>query len=133
LGDQQGIVHALGALGHVEREAGKYARCAAYYGESLALRHARDDRFAIAQGLEDLAGLAGRRRQWERALRLLGAAEGVALALGRSLPVALANEYQRTVDGARDALGEAAFAAAWAAGQALSLEQAINYALEEAS
>jgi hypothetical protein len=74
----------------------------------------------------------GRQRQWEHAVRLLGAAEGVAQALGRSLPVAVPGDYQRTVDGARAALGEAAFAAAWAAGHVLTLEEAVAYALEEA-
>jgi predicted ATPase/DNA-binding SARP family transcriptional activator len=129
LSNQQGIVHTLGALGHVEREAGEYARCAGCYRESMLLRQSCGDRFAIAQGLEDFAGLAGRLRQWERAVRLLGAAEGVARTLGRSLPVALREEYQRTVDGARSTLGEATFAAAWAAGRALTLEDAIAFAL----
>jgi hypothetical protein len=60
----------------------------------------------------------------------LGAAEGVARALRRRLPVAVPGDYQRTVDGARAALGEAAFAAAWAAGRAMSLQAAVAYALE---
>jgi hypothetical protein len=86
----------------------------------------------MAQALEDFAGLAGRQKQWERAVRLLGAAEAVVQTFGRSLPVAVPEEYQRTVDGARAALGEAAFAAAWEAGRALSLEEAIRCALGEA-
>jgi hypothetical protein len=36
------------------------------------------------------------------------------------------------MDDARAALGEAALAAAWAAGRAMPLEEAIRYALEEA-
>jgi hypothetical protein len=131
LGDQKGIALSLVELGHLAREAGEYARCAAYCRESMVLRHSREDRFGIAQALEEFAGLAGRQRQWERAVRLLGAAQSVAQALGRSLPVAVREEYQRTVDGARSALGEAAFAAAWAKGQALTLEQAVCVALEE--
>jgi predicted ATPase/DNA-binding SARP family transcriptional activator/uncharacterized protein HemY len=131
LGSYRDIAHALGALGHLERETGEYARCAGHYRESLALGQSRDDRGAIARALEEFAGLAGRQRRWERAVRLLAAAEGVAQTLGRSLPVAVPEEYQRTLDGARAALGEAAFAAAWAAGQAMSLAAAIRYALEE--
>jgi tetratricopeptide (TPR) repeat protein len=132
LGSHRDIVFSLGALGHLAREAGDYPGCAAYYRESLRLRQSRDDRWAIAQALEDFAGLAERQRQWERAVRLLGAAQGVAQILGQSLPVAVARpeEYQRTVDGARAALGEAAFAAAWAAGQEMTLEEAIRYALD---
>jgi hypothetical protein len=62
----------------------------------------------------------------------LGAAEGVARALRRRLPVAVPGDYQRTVNSARAALGEAAFAAACAAGRALTLEEAVAYALEAA-
>jgi hypothetical protein len=35
------------------------------------------------------------------------------------------------VDGAREALGEERFAAAWEVGRALSLEDAVAFALEE--
>jgi hypothetical protein len=48
-----------------------------------------------------------------------------------ALPVASAEEFERTVSDARGALGEEAFAAAWAEGRAMSLEQAIAFALEE--
>jgi hypothetical protein len=86
---------------------------------------------AMAQSLEDFGVLAGRQQQWERAARLLGAAEAVCADLGTALPVAIAEEYGRTVRGARSALGEEAFAAAWAEGRAMSLDDAIRYALDE--
>jgi tetratricopeptide (TPR) repeat protein len=130
IGDRYGIAWSLGGVGHVAREAQEFARCAALYRESMVLRRTLEDRSSIAQGLEDFAGLAGRQQQWERAVRLLGAAEGIAEPLGRSLPVSWRAEYQRIVDGAREALGEEAFAAAWAAGQALSLEGAVAYAMD---
>ena len=49
---------------------------------------------------------------------------------GARPPVAVAAEYERTVAASRAALGEARFAAVWAEGRALSLEQAIDYVLE---
>jgi hypothetical protein len=42
----------------------------------------------------------------------------------------MAAEYERTVAEGRTALGEAAFAAAWTEGRAMSLEEAIACALE---
>jgi hypothetical protein len=45
--------------------------------------------------------------------------------------VALVPEYERTVAEAHAALGEAAFAAAWAEGRAMSLDAALDYALGE--
>jgi hypothetical protein len=48
-----------------------------------------------------------------------------------SLGGALVDEYERTVAETRAALGDAAFAAAWAEGRAMSLEQAVEYGLGE--
>ncbi len=39
--------------------------------------------------------------------------------------------YERSLTLARKAVGEIAFAAAWAEGRAMTLEQAIEYALSE--
>jgi hypothetical protein len=70
-------------------------------------------------------------RRSERAIRLLGAGEAFCETLGARPPVAIREEYERTVSEARAALGEAAFAAAWAEGRAMSLDQAVEYALSE--
>jgi hypothetical protein len=86
---------------------------------------------ALAQSLEDLAALARRERQPERAIRLLGAEQAFCETLNAQPPVAVAAEYQRTTTEGRAALGEAAFAAVWADGRAMSLVQAIDDALEE--
>jgi predicted ATPase/DNA-binding SARP family transcriptional activator len=129
LGDSGHLVHALGAMGHLERDEGEYARARAFYGESLVLRRDLGHQFAVAQSLEDFAVLAGQQRQVERAIRLLGAAEAFCETLDARPPVAVVSDYRRTVADARTALGEPAFAAAWAEGRALSLDQAIEYAL----
>jgi non-specific serine/threonine protein kinase len=131
LGHHRGIAHALGGLGRLAREAGEFTRCAAHYRESMLLRQSDNEPAGILQSLEDFAGLAVRQGQWERAARLLGAAECVAQTLGGRNPVVSAKEYQRAVDGVRSALGEAGFAAAWAAGGAMTLQDAIRFALEE--
>ena len=53
--------------------------------------------------------------------------------MGASPPLFNPAEYNRTVAAARSALGEEAFAAAWAEGRALSLQQAVDFALEAAA
>ena len=68
-------------------------------------------------------------RRSERAIRLLGAGEAFCETIGAHPPVAVAQEYERTVAEGRAALGDAAFAAAWAEGRAMSLELAVEYAL----
>jgi predicted ATPase len=130
LEDTHSLMHSLAAIGHVARQQGDYGRARDLYQESLVLRQEMRDTHAIAQSLEDFAVLAGKQQQWERAARLLGAAEAVCVDLGRALPVANPAEYWRTVSDARRALGEEAFAAAWAEGRAMTSEGAITLALE---
>jgi hypothetical protein len=62
---------------------------------------------------------------------LLGAATTVRETLGAPLPASERAEYEQAVAPTRAALGEAAWAAAFAEGQALTLEQAIAEALSE--
>jgi hypothetical protein len=71
-------------------------------------------------------------QQPERAARLLGAAEAFCETLGAHPPVAMAAEYEYAVAAGRAALGEAAFAAVWAEGRAMPLNQVIAEALQEA-
>jgi hypothetical protein len=129
-GDAERLSHALGAMGHLERDEGHYARARLLYKESLVLRRELGDRWALAQSLEDFAVLDGREQNAARAIRLLGAGEAFCETLDARPPVADRTDYERTVVEGRAALGEAAFAAAWAEGRAMSLGQAVEYALQ---
>jgi hypothetical protein len=75
--------------------------------EALLLSRDIGTRELMAAGLESVAWVAAACGQARRAARLCGAAEAM-----------------------RAALGEEAFAAAWAAGRALPLDEAIALALE---
>ena len=66
-----------------------------------------------------------------RATRLCGTAEVVLEATGAKLGHPDQAEYEQTIAMARGTLSEALFAAAWAEGRAMSVEQAITYALED--
>jgi tetratricopeptide (TPR) repeat protein len=124
------MVEFLGVMGQMEREAGEYARSAVCYRECMAYRQLVDIPFIVPGGLKDFANLAGLQGHWERAVRLLSAAREAVQPSEGSIPDALPEEEQRIVDGARAALGEEGFAAAWAAGRSLSLEEAVVFALE---
>jgi hypothetical protein len=75
-----------------------------------------------------LAGAQGRER---RAALLSGAAERLFEILGASLPLVDRADHDHKMAAARAVLGEESFAAAWSEGKAMSLEQAVEYALEE--
>src|SRR5262249_10219971 len=120
LGSPNLLIHALGGMGHLERDVGDYARARSLYEGSLLLRRDVGHTSALAQSLEDLGVVAGRQGEAERAIRLLGAGEAVCETLGVRPPVADDTEYERTVAEGRAALGEAGFTAMWAEGRALS-------------
>ena len=66
----------------------------------------------------------------ERAARLSGAVASLQDVLGAFLEAPLQLEYDRELDAVRSALGPEAFAAASAEGRAMSMEQAIDDALQ---
>jgi hypothetical protein len=97
----------------------------------LALARPIEQKQNIAWCLVGLGGVAGAVGQAERAARLLSAAETLFDTIGLSLALGLdvRADYDRFVAAAHVQLDEATFAAAWAVGVAMSLEQAIADAL----
>jgi len=80
--------------------------------------------------LYGLAAVAVRRGAPELAARLLAAAS--ATQAGREpLAYGLRTPYQEILDAAKAALGDTAFAAAWAGGRALPPDQALALALDD--
>jgi tetratricopeptide (TPR) repeat protein len=120
----------LGDLGNVARRRGDLARATTLHKQALELKRALGARRQIAITLEDLASIAAAEGHGTRAACLLGAATTIRAAIGtpQATPERLAIE--QAVAGARAAQGEEAWAAALLAGMALSLDQAIAYALE---
>ena len=121
---------SLNRLGFMARDQGDYGAAWVLFEESLAIFRELGNKLGIAQNLEGLAAVAVAQAQSERAARLFGAAEGLREVIGAPLPSADRAEHDRSVAAVRTALGEEAFAAAWAEGRAISLEQAVEYALE---
>lgn len=69
----------------------------------------------------------------ERAARLFGAAEMLSETTSLRMDRIKRADYDRAVAASRAQLDDRTFAAAWAAGRAMSLEQTIAYALDMAS
>jgi non-specific serine/threonine protein kinase len=131
LGDGVGMAGALAHLGNLASARGDHDHAAQLYAEALALPGATGDRAVAALCLEGLAALAMAAGQAGRAARLHGAAasqrRGIFVLNVWDEPVA----RDRQVAVVRAALGEEAFAAAWAAGQGLGPEAALARALVE--
>jgi hypothetical protein len=113
--------------------------------ESLTLWQELGNFWGLAEAIEGVAHLSiahgqalmGRdfspsnlREAASRTARLLGAADQLRETISRPLQPHERLDYERSVQAARDALGGAGFAAAWAEGRALSPEQAVEEALK---
>jgi tetratricopeptide (TPR) repeat protein len=129
LGHKMNIAIALNNLGKIAREQGDTQAAGALHRESLRIRVELGDKGGYPWSLEAFARLAALMDP-ERAARLWGAAESLRESLGWPLSPNEHPEYDRALASAREALGEEAFAGAWAEGQALTLEEAIRCALE---
>ena len=130
LGDL-GIAWAFQGLGETALGSGAAALAQQQLGQALSLFHSLGDRMGIAWCLAGLGGAAALGEEPERAARLWGAAEALRQTIGcRPAPAARAT-YERLVAETRAQLGDAALDAAWATGQALSLDEALAEARSE--
>lgn len=122
----------LDNLGECLQTHGDNERAERLFREAIILEQEISYYHGIAWSLCGLGGVAGEQRKPERAARLLGAAQAWRKSVGEDLsawPYVL-NDYARWEDTARAQLDEEAFATAYAEGQAMTLEQAVKYALE---
>ena len=131
LGDKAAISNALQSLGRIALQLQDYARADALMKESLDLVYALGRKREIAYALSGLAHLAAAREEHERASRLWGADEALRVAIAVPLQANVQEEYDRSVAEARAHIGEEAFASAWEQGRAMTLEEAVHYALRE--
>ena len=131
LGDQLGRARTLHDLAFVAARRGDQALAGAHFAASLALFHQLHERRNAAKCLEGLAGVAVASGQDERAARLFGAAETLREVIGAPLPPSYRVSYDENVGSLRAHLAAAPVAATWAEGRAMSLEEAVAYALSE--
>ena len=92
------------------------------------------DKWSTASALEDLATMAGTQNNYLRAIRLYGAAEALREAIGMPLPPPehyARVKYVQNIESARVNLDEVTFTKTWAEGRAMTMEQAVAYALED--
>ena len=130
-GDQHyGLPWAYHSLGETALGQGRVDEAGRHLAQGLALSQTLGDQASLSWCLAGLGSAAALDEEPERAARLWGAAERLRQAIGcRSAPAARAT-YERALAVIRAQFDESTFAAAWAAGQALTLEQAIAEALD---
>src|SRR5262249_32266878 len=123
--------HTFHCLGHIARLEGDFAAAREHYRQSLLVFQETGSKPAVSASLDGWAELAAAEGAARRAGVLFGAAEALRESVGRPIALGQRIDYDRGVAAARTALGEEAFAAAWAEGRAMALEDAIKLAFEE--
>jgi hypothetical protein len=122
----------LALLGHIELRAGDETQAHSKFTEALRRFADANRQTGIIYSIDGLASLAVRQKQSERVVRLLAWTDATRAAMGdyQRPPVEQA-DVDRHLALARAQLDEAAFEASWAEGRAMTMEQAIEYALEK--
>jgi DNA-binding CsgD family transcriptional regulator len=122
---KSGIAWALFLQAWAARRRGEPARAAALYHECLVLYDRAGVRVGVADALGALADIAVLQGRPELAARLLGAAETEYARIGGVATLDVRVVHEAAEAGIRAALDEETFALAKAAGQQLSLSEAI--------
>jgi tetratricopeptide (TPR) repeat protein len=133
LREQEQSGHTVRPLIHLAELAlqqGDLEGATAHYAECLELVVEQGDRWWSADCLAGFAQIAGARGELERTVRLSGAAASLFDVIEVTPAFADRANLGRVVAVWRAQIGEDTFTAAWAAGQALPLDQVIAEALQ---
>jgi predicted ATPase/transcriptional regulator with XRE-family HTH domain len=131
LGDLVGTVSVLQDQGYLAQQQGDQARAAVLLRESLARCRDIDYQWVSVWCLAGLGRVAVAQGQAEHATELLGATAALFEFFGPVRDPTDRADYEHAVAAARAHLDAATFDTAWAAGRAMTVEQAIAYALDE--
>jgi len=129
--DPMGIAESLYNLGELAIRQGQYDQAHAQYAQSLLIRQKLGDRMDIADSLEGFGVLAAARKEPVRAARLLGAAKSLREEINAPTSPAKQKKLKTAISRTRPALGERDFDKEWNKGRAMSLDEAIDYALKK--
>jgi len=130
-GDQRGVARTLGDLAEFERVDGNLIRAVELLKQSLSQLILFKDKFSITSVLDGLAELSYLQGNTTRAVRLYSAAECLRENIGVHLLPDEPDNHEQDIKAVRNNLNEMDFIKAWAEGRAMTMEEAIEYALEE--
>jgi predicted ATPase/DNA-binding SARP family transcriptional activator/DNA-binding CsgD family transcriptional regulator len=130
-GHRSGLEYALDNLGWAALMRGDHERAKTLHEESLELSRELGVKAITAESIEGLACAAGARGEAERAARLFGAAWALHEALGYQQTPRERALREPYLAAARSRLDEASWDAAFAEGQEMTFEEAVEYTLSK--
>ncbi|MEW5941081.1 MAG: hypothetical protein AB1750_15550, partial [Chloroflexota bacterium] len=123
--------HLLLIAGGVKVPLGEWQIATDMLRQCVLLSRQVNNALLIGDALILLAGAANGENMPIRAARLYGASEVVHESIGAIMDPGFRHYYSIFVEQTRTMLDESTFAAAWAEGRKMTMEQAIQYALNE--
>ena len=129
-GNRYGVAASLGSLAKIARDEGDFAKAKKLALESLQIRRDLGDTQGIANCLEIVGEVTRRQGDGTRAVRFFAFSARLREVLQAPLPPAERLRYEQSLAQVRAEMGESAFQAAWAAGRAMTLEQAARAVAE---
>jgi predicted ATPase len=118
-------------MAHVLRQQGRLNEALALYRETIPVWQELGHRAAVAHEVESLAFMAQAHEEFERTARLLGAAEAERERLSLPMTPVEHREYAANLAALRVQGPSPELDTAWAAGRALTMDQAVAYALDQ--
>lgn len=120
-------------LGRIALAAGELETASALHGAALTKLQEIGHKPFVAWALEEFGALAAQRKEFERAARLFGAAEAIREEAHAKVPMDQRRTYEQGLATIKEGLSEDAMKESWAAGRGITLEAAVQYALEASS
>jgi non-specific serine/threonine protein kinase len=130
--DPWGLTIPLRHLALLAARQGQYERAQACCREALIALRPLEDQWFVALTLEVTANISASRGAFLEAARLLGASEKLRETIGAPLLESRRAIYDTAVERLRAALPEGALRASWTEGRALSRDEALTYAIDQA-
>jgi len=128
-GDKDEIPSLLHNLGYVANHCGDYARALELFKGGLEMHAETGNQAGIAECLAGIGAVLTSQGQAQRGARMFGAAENLREKAGAVLWPANRMEYERSLALLHASLHDGMLAAAWAAGGAIPIHQAITEAI----
>lgn len=131
LGHRMNEAAMLHNLARIACATGDYPHAATLFAECITLHKEYGDTGGLLEGLAGAASLQLGRGDLEKATRLLAAVDALRRTTTHVLWPTEHQDFERDLARVRAQIDAPTFEAAWNAGQKMTLEQAVAYALEE--
>jgi non-specific serine/threonine protein kinase len=131
IGDTYRLAVSLHTLADIVQTQDDLSEATHLYQESLIIYQGLGEKRLLAEALEAIGILAAAQEKPERALRLVGAAQALRKSTGSPLPPVQSERIDNVVAPIMRMMGEEAAAQIIAEGRAMSVEEAVMYALAE--